>query len=282
MENATKALLIAAAVMIAIMVLTLLMMAYNQVSEYYQTQHIDAMAKQTGEFNENFINYDRNNIRGSELLSLMNKVIDFNERYSYAEGTNYTRIEVTIKIGDQYLKDFLYFDYDETNPNYKVIYEMPNAESLGIILPEITNTKGGGTNREKDRQLIALTGVETELIRDAENVGIAGLDKGKLETLSANIANIIVDEKAQDQYAVSIREKRVEQLKEILGASFTGSSAQIKTVKEITYQYYQFMQFKRAYFNSTGEFKIDPDTGRICGMTFEVTTTEDGSSVIFN
>ena len=278
MENATKALLISAAVMIAIMVLSLLMMAYNQVSDYYQTQHTDAMAKQTEEFNNNFINYDRDNIRGSDLLSLMNKVIDFNERYSYAEGTNYTRIEVTIKIID--LKDFLYFDYDETNPNYKVIYEMPNAKNLGIILPEITNTKGGGTNREKDRQLIALTGIETELIQDAESVGIASLDTGKLETLSANIANIIIDEKATDQYAISVREKRTNQLKEILGASFTGSSNQIKVIKEITYQYYQFMQFKRAYFNSTGEFKIDPDTGRICGMTFEVSM--QNGSVVFN
>ena len=39
MENATKALLISAAVMIAIMVLSLLMIAYNQISDYYQNQH---------------------------------------------------------------------------------------------------------------------------------------------------------------------------------------------------------------------------------------------------
>ena len=108
MENATKALLISAAVMIAIMVLSLLMIAYNQISDYYQNQHTDAMAKQIGEFNENFINYQRDNIRGSELLSLMNKVIDFNERYSYTEGTNYKGIEVTIKIDSQYLDDFTY------------------------------------------------------------------------------------------------------------------------------------------------------------------------------
>lgn len=272
MENATKALLISAAVMIAIMVLSLLMMAYNQVSDYYENEHLNAMAKQSEEFNNNFINYDRDNIRGSDLLSLMNKVIDFNERESYTEGTDYQRIEVTIKIDDQYLDDFTY-PVDSSN-------EMSNRTL--IISSEITNTKGGGTNREKDRQLIALTGVENDLIQDANNVGISGLDTGKLEILSANIANIIIDEKATDQYAVSTREKRLTQLKEILGASFTGSSNQIRTIKEITYQYYQFMQFKRAYFNSSGPFEIDPDTGRICGMTFEVCTTEDGSSVVFN
>ena len=279
MENATKALLISAAVMIAIMVLSLLMIAYNQVSDYYQNQHTDAMAKQIGEFNENFINYQRDNIRGSELLSLMNKVIDFNERYSYTEGTNYKRIEVTIKIGNQYLKDFLYFDYNETNPNYKVIYEMSNAGSLGIILPEITNKTGVGNNREKDRKLIALTGVETELIQDANAAGISGLDKGKLETLSSNIGNIIVDEKATDQYSESIRIKRENVLKEILEMNNITDN-QIKVIKEITYQYYQFMQFKRAYFNSSEEFEIDPDTGRICGMNFEVST--QNGSVVFN
>lgn len=277
MENATKALLISAAVMIAIMVLSLLMMAYNQVSDYYQTEHANAIEKQTTEFNNNFINYERDNIRGSDLLSLMNKVIDYNERESYAEGTNYTRIEVTIKIDSQYLDDFLYFDYKNASEKNK--YGMTNAQSLGIISTEITNTKGGGTNREKDKQLIALTGVETELIRDAEDAGIVGLDKGKLEILSSNIGNIIVDENARDQYAESIRKKRENVLKEILEINDINEN-QIKVIKEITYKYYQFMQFKRAYFNSSGEFQIDPDTGRICGMNFEVST--QNGSVVFN
>lgn len=272
MENATKALLISAAVMIAIMVLSLLMMAYNQVSDYYQTQHTDAMAKQIEEFNNNFINYDRDNIRGSDLLSLMNKVIDFNERESYTEGTNYTRIEVTIKIDDQYLDDFTY----PINSSYK----MTITQDDKIIKSVITNLTGGSTNREMDRQLIALTGVESDLIEIADGVGISGLDSGKLEILSSNIANIIVDEEATDQYSESIRQRRLTQLTEILGASFTGNSAQMKAIKKITYQYYQFMQFKRAYFNSTGEFEIDPDTGRICGMTFEVCT--DNGTVVFN
>ena len=59
---------------------------------------------------------------------------------------------------------------------------------------------------------------------------------------------------------------------------------QIEILKEVTYQYYQFMQFKRAYFKSSGEFEVDPDTGRIYGMTFEVCTEQkDGTtSVIFN
>lgn len=269
MENATKALLISAAVMIAIMILSLLMMAYNQVSDYYQTQHTDAMAKQTEEFNNNFINYDRDNIRGSELLSLMNKVIDFNERESYSDGTNYKRIEVTIKIDSQYLDDFTY-PVDSSN-------EMSNRTL--IISSEITNKTGGGTDREKDRKLIALTGVETDLIQDANAAGISGLDKGKLETLSSNIGNIIVDEKATDQYSESIRTKRENVLKEILEMNNI-TAKQIKVIKEITYQYYQFMQFKRAYFNSSGEFEIDPDTGRICGMNFEVST--QNGSVVFN
>ena len=273
MENATKALLISAAVMIAIMVLSLLMMAYNQVSDYYQTQHTDAMAKQTEEFNNKFINYDRDNIRGSDLLSLMNKVIDFNERYSYTEGTDYKGIEITIKIGSQYLDDFTY----PLNSSYGM------TNTTNHIKEEITNKTGGRTNREKDRELIELTGLETELIEYARPKGIE-LNKGKLETLSANISNILINENPINQYAESIIEKRKDVLKEILGVNDINNN-QIEILKEVTYQYYQFMQFKRAYFKSSGEFEIDPDTGRICGMTFEVCTeqAEDGTtSVIFN
>lgn len=40
MENATKALLIAAGVLIGIIILSMLLLGYNQISNYYQQQNL--------------------------------------------------------------------------------------------------------------------------------------------------------------------------------------------------------------------------------------------------
>ena len=78
MENATKALLIAAGVLLAMMLISLLVMGYNRISSYYEQKHELIMAEQLDKFNKEFQNYNRSDIRGNELISLMNKVIDYN------------------------------------------------------------------------------------------------------------------------------------------------------------------------------------------------------------
>lgn len=58
MENATKALLIAAGVLIGIIILSMLLLGYNQISNYYQQQSDNLSLKQIVELNKKFTNYD--------------------------------------------------------------------------------------------------------------------------------------------------------------------------------------------------------------------------------
>lgn len=53
MENATKALLIAAGVLIGIIILSMLLLGYNQISNYYQQQSDNLSLKQIVELNKN-------------------------------------------------------------------------------------------------------------------------------------------------------------------------------------------------------------------------------------
>ena len=82
MENITKALLIAGGVLFAILILTLLVIFHNQLSAYYTEQHDAKMVEQVTEFNNKFDNYNGQTIRGNELISVMNKVVDYNRTYS--------------------------------------------------------------------------------------------------------------------------------------------------------------------------------------------------------
>ena len=58
MENITKALLITAGVLIAIMLLTLIVGFGSQISAYFTNQHKAKMVEQTVEFNNRFENYN--------------------------------------------------------------------------------------------------------------------------------------------------------------------------------------------------------------------------------
>ena len=258
MENATKALIITAGVLISIMILSLLIMGYNQISSYYGNKHKTSEEQQLEEFNNVYENYNRKNIRGSDLLSLMNRIIDYNERQSYQTGTNYKRIGVEIQIGNNLLSQFKY----ETNDGTRY------GNSNQFLKATITN-KVGTASHTNDEKLTEITNTEKQLIEDAKNVGISDLSSAKLQQLSANISSIIDDTNS----------KRPALLKSILGEDISGNTSKMNKIKEIASKYYQFTQFKRAYFECTGT-KYDEKTGRICEMNF-VVSTKNGV-VVFN
>ena len=80
MENVSKALLIAAGVLIGLIVLTMLVVIHRQVTSYYTAKEKARTFEQLQEFNSQYTPYNRKNVRGTELISLINKIINFNEQ----------------------------------------------------------------------------------------------------------------------------------------------------------------------------------------------------------
>lgn len=97
MENASKALLIAAGILIGLIVITMIIYGVNQVSDYYSSKEASKQSEQLAAFNKQYIGYNRNDVRGSELLSLVNKIIDYN--VPRMNDVNEEKIEITINIG---------------------------------------------------------------------------------------------------------------------------------------------------------------------------------------
>ena len=86
MENASKALLMAGSVLIALMVIGALLLMFNSLSNYQESGTQNTREAQVIEFNNQYETYNRANVRGSDLYSLLNKVVDYNRRKS-TEGT---------------------------------------------------------------------------------------------------------------------------------------------------------------------------------------------------
>lgn len=281
-ENASKALLMAAGMIIAVLLISLLVVLYDQISTYYAQDHKMTVMEQTQKFNAKFENYNRNNIRGSDLISLMNKVIDYNASESYFDGTDYKRIRVRIILGNEIVLN--QFKYD--NETYKNEY----------LVSIITNTRE--TNDwQDDKNLIAITNTPTDLANYARTYRIYNLTDTKLQQLASRISNIIVDETdTQSTMSVYNRLKRAEIIEDVLNLKVNDSSSayirinedtgivknaigrqRINAIKQITSKYYQYMQFKRAYFDCVS-MKYDEQTNRVVEMQFRL-QVKDGSVV---
>ena len=76
MENATKALLIAAAVLIAILIISLGLAVYNKAST--ATDSADLSGAEIQAQNEKFLKYNGNKKRGSEVNALLQTVLSNN------------------------------------------------------------------------------------------------------------------------------------------------------------------------------------------------------------
>lgn len=85
MENATKALLIAAAVLIAILIISLGIVVYNMASETMES--VNFSEQEITAFNDKFTQYEDEHVRGSNVNALLKTVLDSNMK-SRADGLN--------------------------------------------------------------------------------------------------------------------------------------------------------------------------------------------------
>ncbi|MBR3249655.1 MAG: hypothetical protein IKF83_03030 [Clostridia bacterium] len=95
MENATKALLISAGVIFAVVIFSAMFYIYQMVSGYYQSKESNLTTEQLAQVNDEFSVYQRD-LTGFELVSLINKVVNFNK--DKADGEGYSKITVKVKI----------------------------------------------------------------------------------------------------------------------------------------------------------------------------------------
>ena len=94
MENASRALIIAGTVLISVVVLIALIFAFRDIRGLKEGETKDDEYKKIADFNKSFESYDKD-LYGSELLSLANKIADYNVQYT--EETGYEKITLSVK-----------------------------------------------------------------------------------------------------------------------------------------------------------------------------------------
>ena len=97
MENATKALLIAAAVLVAILIISLGLVVYNMAEETVKNNS-SLSAQEIQAFNDQFTQYEGENVRGTRVNSLLKTALN-NNITQQQEGNNGKIVSITGQSG---------------------------------------------------------------------------------------------------------------------------------------------------------------------------------------
>ena len=241
MENASKALLIAGGVLISIIVISTFILGMRKIAAFQETQADAKVEQQTLEFNNLYESYNRNNIRGNDIISLMNRIVDYNATKT-ADG--YTAMHVTFTISSDIRRRIT---FDDTNR----LVTQPNGiyteENIGEIVGTPTSISGdisGGKIRD----------LETKYGQKYCNQlasEISTIDK----ISTSGWTSSYIDQYVAENFKFP---KKVSQ--------YGGINQMLEDAK----LYYEYVQFKKAYFNCTGT-EYDDNTGRLINMEFVCT-----------
>ena len=253
MENASKALIMAGGMLLAILIVSLLIYAWSLFSKYQSSNDSLADVEDTTKFNEQFANYDRKGVQGYELLSLVNKVIDYNYRKSSdSQAKNddkYTPITLKISLGAQNQRKKL--TKDETirvftgSGDYVQSDTVNKFEGILTNMQQIENRYGSADAANKVAKGIDSIFLSDQQLTQNRNLGKSDDDSwaDAIKKFNACTTKLKVSDKAS-----------------------------LLAEKENAYKYYEYMQFKRAKFDSVSSaIKYDNSTGRIYYMEFSFT-----------
>ena len=249
MENVTKALLIAAGILFAVLILSLLAMFGGQLSGYYAEQHNSKIIEQDAKFNAQFENYNGQTIRGNEIISIMNKVVNYNT--SIADMEKYDKVILSIDLKGYQNRANDNFKYSDSDTS---IFQGKMSANI------LKNTATSDVN------IRDVANISADLINELASAGISNISDAQLQALSADIQNIAIDSNA----AQSLQITRNQKLQNILGKNKANRV-------NVTKKYYQYTQFKRAMFKCTGVQHNTSQNGRVIGMTF-VIVEENGKA----
>lgn len=245
MENASKALIMAGGMLLAILIISLLIYAWSLFSKYQSSKDYLSDVEDTAKFNEQFANYDRDDVQGYELISLVNKIVDYNYRKSNdakaQSNDKYTPITITISFVSDTNRKKLCADNRSNNMLFdKNTYEQSSQTTknpFSDILTTATNLErewGGSDNATK---------------------------------IAKGYNSIFVNPKSNDDKVNAVKKWNALSSKKY--DMNNGYDTMVGNEKNKVRKYYEYMQFKRSIFKSDSSKLIyDNTTGRITGMKF--------------
>lgn len=245
MENASHALLIAGGILISLLVISLVVFMFGNISNTQAEEQMKKEIMQIDEYNKRFEQYNRTILYGSDIISVINLAEDYN-KIQASEEMGYTPMNIKIVIIDE-----ISLVANKDDGNYKKYIIRKGIHQIG---PQNT------TNNVKST--IATIETKIESIEDDYN------NKGKpIDTiikLKQKYDNEIQSNKQVGRIteANNIQEQYKEEMKK-----YGGYEAVEKDIRVYSALNSTLTSFRAKYF--TAKNTEYDNTGRITSITFE-------------
>ena len=271
MENASKALIMAGGMLIAILLVSLFLYAWGLFSEYQSSQDSLAEIEDTAKFNEQFTAYDRNDVMGYEIISLTNKVIDYNFRMSSAEeaqnSKQYLPITLTFSLGSNSNKADIINKFAMDGNNMKLFGNKTTVKFNYVqskAKNEISELQENILKIESETNF----GNADAAMKVAKSAGSIFISDISEEANRRHISEDAVKIEAIKAYNSNV--PSTSQITNYDGTGLNSAYDKLMQKKVMVDRYWEFLQFKKAIFKCT-DITYDNVTGRVSTISFEWT-----------
>lgn len=288
MENASKALLIAGGILLLIILVSLMLFVKGTISDYYASEQALEDIADTAKFNEQFSRFNREDVQGYELISLINKVVDYNERLS-TETTNGNDVQakpitVTITLwggstgfakNDDKVTDLTFDETWRLFTDAKTTGTITQSNSknqleniIGGIKEIESNNKYISVLTKKIRSIIVNSSLTSYPLLNEEGTSIITWKKNGTLNEEADIQNML---KAISSYQAAVdNNTKYKPVNETYDEVKKAYGTMILDNSQDMYQYYEYTQFRKAYFKCTN-IDYDPQSGKVIRLGFVYT-----------
>ena len=136
MENASKALIMAGGIILAMMLLAMLIYVWTTIGDSAESQNRKILVQQIAEFNKSYLAYDKTKMYGIDVITVVNKAINHNKTIG-AEVTDPYYINIIIKPNQTF--ETIVKKIDNSKPTI-------TEETVDVITNEIKQKLGNPSN----------------------------------------------------------------------------------------------------------------------------------------
>lgn len=134
MENASKALLMAAGILIGLILLTSGVYLFNTIRASQQAKYTNLSEEQILAFNAEFESYDKQRMYGTDVITVLNKARDNNKRY---EDDDSYFIDIGIILKDDVRPVIVSYTWNDDTRKYTQNIDKNNSKLLSRLKYEL-------------------------------------------------------------------------------------------------------------------------------------------------
>jgi len=152
MENASKALLIAGGMLLAMMILVLVISLATTITDVTESQDRKKLTEQIVQFNKEYEAYNKTKMFGTDVITVVNKAINHNKTIGVTEANPYY-INIKIKLNQTFETTVIEVDNTKTGSNQKKLTGTQITTQIKNTLENPSNSYGAYLSNDRIYEL---------------------------------------------------------------------------------------------------------------------------------